>query len=66
MLIFFACHWNGCGWLQSGFGSGRYGKTAIRLFFTALYIVGFVYNTYDTVIFAIYNEYPNLYETCFW
>ena len=33
-----------------------------RYVVTALYIFGFIYNTYDTLIFAIYNEYPNLYD----
>jgi hypothetical protein len=37
-------------------------KPAVRRTLIGLFIFGIVYNTYDTLIFAFYNEYPNFYD----
>ena len=37
-------------------------KPAVRRLFIGMFIFGIVYNTYDTLIFAFYNEYPNFYD----
>ena len=37
-------------------------KKGFRRVITAVFLFSIIYNTYDSVIFAIYNEYPNFYD----
>lgn len=37
-------------------------KSFFRYFIVGFFIFGFLYNCYDSLVFAIYNDYPNLYD----